>query len=387
MSEKIKKIIFCSPEYITEKNYGGLSIYINKITKLLNSNGINTFILVSSDRNKTIKEKKNTIIKLKIHSTFTKYLSYFSKKLFIFYQSYYVNKKLNDLNVIHNFQLVHFSNFENMSFFNQKKIPSLCRLSSLDFLWENNNVNFILKIISNFIERKSLKNVDLVLSPSTFLKKKLKIKYGINSKLIPQIFDEKFNTKLKKKRNTIITFGAISRGKGSDAVISKIHQILNINNKLKYIWVGNVDKRDHKSNNSFLKKLRLNTTFKNRISVKNAMKQSRLLKILQKSCLAILPSYRENSPNSCLEALGMGIPVVARENSGFEDLIINNKNGFLFKKNDETDMVKKIQFYFNLPNKKRRNIENYCIKSIDKFKSKHVFKVYLKIFGKLIDNK
>ena len=58
MSEKIKKIIFCSPEYITEKNYGGLSIYINKITKLLNSNGINTYILVSSDRNKTIKEKK-----------------------------------------------------------------------------------------------------------------------------------------------------------------------------------------------------------------------------------------------------------------------------------------------------------------------------------------
>lgn len=384
MSKKLKRIVFCSPEYITEKNYGGLSIYLKKITKLLNSKGVNTYILVTSDRNKITKDKINTIIQIKIHKFFTKYLSYLSKKLFIFYQSYLINKKLNKLNKVYNFQLVHFSNFENMSFFYRKKIPSISRLSSLDYLWETNKTNFFLKFITNFIEKKSLDNVDLVLSPSSYLKKELKKKYNIDAKIIPQIFDEKFSIKRSKNRNLLITFGAISKGKGSNTIISKIHKILNINSNIEYIWVGNVDKKDERSNNFFLKKLRLNTIYKKRVYVKSAMKQKKLLKVLQKSCLAIFPSYRENSPNSCLEALGLGIPVVARENSGFDDLIINNKNGFLFNKNDDDDMVKKIQLYLNLPIKKKRNIENYCIKSIQKYRGKNVVGKYLGIFEDLI---
>ena len=64
MKKKIEKIIFCTPEYITEKNYGGLSIYIKKIKNLLNKKGIKTYIMVSSDRNQTIKDGKNIIFKI-----------------------------------------------------------------------------------------------------------------------------------------------------------------------------------------------------------------------------------------------------------------------------------------------------------------------------------
>ena len=173
MKKKIEKIIFCTPEYITEKNYGGLSIYIKKIKNLLNKKGIKTYIMVSSDRNQTIKDGKNIIFKIKVHNIFSKFLIFLNKIFFFFYQSYLINNKLNQLNKIHNFELVHFSNFEYISLLNKKTIPSICRLSSLEFLWnEDKDIGFINKVLRNFLEKTALKQVDLIISPSTYLKKK-----------------------------------------------------------------------------------------------------------------------------------------------------------------------------------------------------------------------
>ena len=90
MSKKLKRIVFV-PRIYNRKNYELIYIF-KKNYKLLNSKGVNTYILVTSDRNKITKDKINTIIQIKIHKFFTKYLSYLSKKLFIFYQSYLINK-------------------------------------------------------------------------------------------------------------------------------------------------------------------------------------------------------------------------------------------------------------------------------------------------------
>ena len=55
--------------------------------------------------------------------------------------------------------------------------------------------------------------------------------------------------------------------------------------------------------------------------------------MINQSKLIILPSLRDNSPNACLEALSMQKPIIARIRSGYDDLIKNNFNGFLFNKN------------------------------------------------------
>ena len=387
MKKKIEKIIFCTPEYITEKNYGGLSIYIKKIKNLLNKKGIKTYIMVSSDRNQTIKDGKNIIFKIKVHNIFSKFLIFLNKIFFFFYQSYLINNKLNQLNKIHNFELVHFSNFEYISLLNKKTIPSICRLSSLEFLWnEDKDIGFINKVLRNFLEKTALKQVDLIISPSTYLKKKLKKEYGLKSKIVPQIIQNKKHVAIKNKKKYILTFGAISRGKGSKTIVSKINNILSLNKSISYIWIGNVDKKDEKSNVDFLKKLKLNTKYKSRAKTMPLMPHNRVMQYVKNSILVLLPSFRENSPNSCLEALSLGTPVVARADSGFDDLILNNKNGFLFKKNDENDMIRKIHYYLNLSKKNRKQMENYCIKSVEKFKSKNVAKIYLNIYNNLINS-
>lgn len=68
-----------------------------------------------------------------------------------------------------------------------------------------------------------------------------------------------------------------------------------------------------------------------------------ILKELKRSTMLILPSVcMENSPLVILEAMALGIPVVASNIGGIPDLILDNKTGCLFKPRDIQDLAAKI---------------------------------------------
>ncbi|MGN2615662.1 glycosyltransferase family 4 protein [Aliivibrio fischeri] len=81
-------------------------------------------------------------------------------------------------------------------------------------------------------------------------------------------------------------------------------------------------------------------------------------KLLPKYDLFVLPSLWEGMPLAILEAQSCGLPAVVSDIPGNSDLIHNNLNGFVFAKNDASDLSSKIEMiYLSVDLKKEMSLK------------------------------
>jgi len=80
--------------------------------------------------------------------------------------------------------------------------------------------------------------------------------------------------------------------------------------------------------------------------------------LLKKSDLFILPTYSEGFPNSILEALNNGLPIISTPVGGISDSVINNKNGFLIKPGN-INMIKRSMEWFTYNRKSLLQFSNF----------------------------
>lgn len=74
----------------------------------------------------------------------------------------------------------------------------------------------------------------------------------------------------------------------------------------------------------------------------------KLLSYMKFSDLVVIPSIHEGFGNVAIEAMMVGSLILSSDAGGLKEIIRNNENGFLFKKNDVADFLNKISFlYFN----------------------------------------
>jgi len=67
----------------------------------------------------------------------------------------------------------------------------------------------------------------------------------------------------------------------------------------------------------------------------------------------VLPSYREGTPRSLLEAAAMGKPLIATDVAGCRDVIDNGENGFLCQVRDPDHLAQRMLELITLPDDKR----------------------------------
>jgi len=231
------------------------------------------------------------------------------------------------------------------------------------------------KIMSKFTDVLiTITNEDFNIANNSFACKVVRMHgVGANSERFFCI-DEKTCKCLKKQFNIsaypiIINVGELLPNKNQKTIISAMPNILKVFPKAKLYIAGNGPEKDKLNN--LIKEYGLID------HVELLGYTTEVHKYLKMSDILVSCSYREGMPLNVIEAMLCGKPVVASNNRGHRELIIEGVNGFLFKPNDSEELSEKIIDALRLLNGKSAEIE----RSVDKYKDSQVLKELRSIYN------
>lgn len=81
------------------------------------------------------------------------------------------------------------------------------------------------------------------------------------------------------------------------------------------------------------------------------LKEKELIQLYQEADIFVSASNWEGMPNTALEAMACGLPLVLSNIAGHEELVRKELNGFLFEARNEAEYIKKIKFLIENPTK------------------------------------
>lgn len=98
----------------------------------------------------------------------------------------------------------------------------------------------------------------------------------------------------------------------------------------------------------------------------------------------VLPSYREGTPRSMLEAMAMGKILLTTDTVGCRETVLDGENGFLVKLKSGSDLADKMIKVLSLSSEEKRKMEKASIQlAKTKFDEKLVHRFYLNLIHKL----
>jgi glycosyltransferase involved in cell wall biosynthesis len=192
-------------------------------------------------------------------------------------------------------------------------------------------------------ELKGYELSDYVTIPSNFVYRSF-IMNGFNSK---KLFLNNLgvsliqftNKNLKKNKFIIIYVGLLSFQKGSHYLLEAIYDLLvNQNINLEFWHVGKVSNE--------IENIKLKYQHK-KIIYKGYVKQIELVNYYNESSVFVMPSIQEGMASVQLQAMACGLPIISTTNTGGDDLISNNEEGFIIPIRDVTSLKEKILFFYN----------------------------------------
>jgi glycosyltransferase involved in cell wall biosynthesis len=182
-------------------------------------------------------------------------------------------------------------------------------------------------------------------------------------------------------KDFIITFvGRIVKDKGVNELVSVFNNLSKKYNNVKLLLIG-----DYKNESDPISQMS-QEIIENNKSIIYLEFQEDISEYLSISSLFVLPSYREGLPNVLIEAGSYGIPLVATNINGCNEIIEHDKNGILINKKDETDLYQSIEkciinkkYYAYIKSNIRASIKN-------KYNQQYFWTMLLKEFKSIEGN-
>jgi 1,2-diacylglycerol 3-alpha-glucosyltransferase len=171
--------------------------------------------------------------------------------------------------------------------------------------------------------------------------------------------------RFKIPSQAILYMGRLSYEKSLDQVIQAFALVAKNQPTLQLLLVG--DGPEKKTLNQLVQKLSL----QHQVIFTGYLFKDDLVKILQAGDIFISASKSENQPTSFLEAMAVGLPIIAANAAGTPEVIQNNINGYLFTPDQTKEFADKIIYLLAKPEKltefslaSRRLAQNYSNETV-----------------------
>lgn len=206
------------------------------------------------------------------------------------------------------------------------------------------------------------KDVDLIITVSNSLGKSLQKWFNIKTyTVIHNLYGKEFGYLIQKNSESnkfiFISTASLVYRKGFDLLI----KALNLANIPKDKWFLNIIGWGEEKDN--LEKLIKDLNLQDNVYLLGKKNKKEVAEQLAKSNVFVLPSRNENFSVSVLEALSMGLPVVATDCGGIRDCI-NKENGLIVPVNDEKALASALEQVFE-------NYSSYHPASIHEYAKAH----------------
>lgn len=242
--------------------------------------------------------------------------------------------------------------------------------SKLKIGWEhnyhNNNNKYINKVIS------SIKNLDYFVlvtkEQKDFYQKLTKTKCVY----IPNGIEVKDDRFAELDNNNLISIGRLSKEKGFIDLIDIISYVKEVYPNVKLNLIGDGPERERIEKHVKLLGL------ENNVVLQGYKNTGEINELLLDSSIYVMTSFSESFGLVLLEAAQFRIPLVAFKNSGSNEIISNNWDGYLIENRNKEMMAKKIIEL--LKNKNRRIIMgNNAYKKCMKYELSNIIKEWKKL--------
>jgi glycosyltransferase involved in cell wall biosynthesis len=103
-----------------------------------------------------------------------------------------------------------------------------------------------------------------------------------------------------------------------------------------------------------------------------------IIEDMKNADVVVLPSYREGTPRTLLEAASMGIPLITTNVPGCREVVTDNKNGYLCSAKDAAGLAKQMEKMLELSDEQLMNMGKYSREiALTKFDQNIVSRKYL----------
>jgi glycosyltransferase involved in cell wall biosynthesis len=210
----------------------------------------------------------------------------------------------------------------------------------------------VLKSYVKYSGDKVYSIADKVIAVSDSLKSMLNKHFHVDALVVHNLVGEGFDYNPTSQRSTFnfVTVGSLFHVKGYDILIDAFAKIASVNNNFRLTIVGDGNQRP------LLQQLITKHNLQSKVSLVGRKSRAEVADILLNSDVYVSSSRNENFSVSVLEALSIGLPVVATICGGIRECI-NDSNGLLVP-------TENVDLLSNAMLKISQNISNYNRESI-----------------------
>ncbi len=353
MTPKNLRIAFLTNEFISElKSGGGLGNYLNRITQALKEIGhVPEVFVIGNAQPSVIDFNGIRVERVPPQYTFPlRLVFYAARKLKIIADTPWgapeaylacamaLAPALEKRHAEQPFDFVQSTNCGASGLFVRRlpDRPHLLRLSFKGDLWfqlDGFYDQFGAQLMC-YLEKACVRRADIAYSPSQFLADRCYGDWRNDVQVLrPPVFIEtqpSTEPLLYLPDRYLIHFGQIGTRKGSDVLAAALCRAWQEEPDLKIVWAGRVIKEGE-----FELCHQLWGEYAANVIWLGALEKERLYAIVQKAEAAVLPSRVDSLPNTVIESLMFGVPVIGSKGASIDELVEPGINGELVEIGDE----------------------------------------------------